>query len=119
MILREWNWRTSSTEQQHSERIALIREITYEMTNLIGESEIMHPEHDGGRSGKALSLNISSGGMLLLMERAPRVERVVRVHVPTPVSTAKTPTLAEVRWVRQLPFDGDEPLWFVGMRFLF
>ena len=62
MILREWNWRTSPTEQQHSERVALIREIVYEMTNLIGESEIMYPEHDGGRSGKALSLNISSGG---------------------------------------------------------
>ena len=57
--------------------------------------------------------------MLLLMEHAPRVERVVRVHVPTPVSHAKTPTLAEVRWVRQLPFAGGGTLWFVGMRFLF
>lgn len=119
MILCEWNWRISPTEQQHSERIALIREIVYEMTNLIGESELTYSERDRGHSGKALSLNISSGGMLLLMEHAPHVERVVRVHVPSPVSNANTPTLSEVRWVRQLPFGGDDTLWFVGVRFLF
>ena len=51
---------------------------------------------DSANSGKALSLNISSGGMLVLMDHAPEVEQVLKVIVPTPTSSAGTPTLAEV-----------------------
>ena len=57
--------------------------------------------------------------MLLLMEAVPMVERVLRVHVPTPVMHARTPTLAEVRWVRKLPFAMNGGLHFVGLKFLF
>jgi hypothetical protein len=71
--------------------------------------------------GKALSLNISSGGMLILMDQAPAVEQVLKVYVPTPVTIAETPTLAEVRWTRKLPFEkmnGNGP-YFVGLKFMF
>ena len=71
--------------------------------------------------GKALSVNISSGGMLLVMQQAPGIEQVLKVHVPTPTSLAETPTLAEVRWTRKIPFgrhNGDG-LYFVGLKFMF
>jgi hypothetical protein len=71
--------------------------------------------------GKALSLNISSGGMLVLMEQAPDVNQVLKVNVPTPVTVAETPTLAEVRWARRVPFGngiGDGP-YLVGLKFMF
>ena len=76
---------------------------------------------DSANSGKALSLNISSGGMLVLMDHAPGVEQVLKVLVPTPTSSAGTPTLAEVRWTRKLPFGSSksEGAYFVGLKFLF
>ncbi len=114
-----WEWSTAPNQQQHQERIALMREIYYEMSSLPGDEDIVSQEQRVGEQGKALSLNISSGGMLLLMESAPEVERVFRVHVPTPITKAKTPTLAEVRWVRKVPFLDQNGLYFVGLKFLF
>jgi hypothetical protein len=71
--------------------------------------------------GTALSVNISSGGMLILMDQAPAIEQVMKVHVPTPITAAETPTLAEVRWTRKLPFGRiDDPgSYFVGLKFMF
>jgi hypothetical protein len=76
----------------------MLRPIPYELTRPADE---LAPS---GGEGKALSLNISSGGMLILMEQAPPVEQVLKVFVPTPVTVAETPTLAEVRWARRIPF---------------
>ncbi len=116
----EWEWATApNQQQQHRERIALMREIHYEMTSLPGEQDIVIQEQRVLEQGKALSLNISSSGMLLLMESAPQVDRVLRVHVPTPITKAKTPTLAEVGWVRKIPFPVHNGLYFVGLKFLF
>ncbi len=114
-----WEWVIAPNQQQHRERIALMREISYEMTSLPGEEDIVSQEQRVGEQGKALSLNINSGGILLLMESVPEVERVLRVHVPTPITKTKTPTLAEVRWVRKIPFPVHNDLYFVGLKFLF
>ncbi len=120
MMPNSWDWNVKRSERQHNERLALLREISYEETNLIGEEEEgANQDASTAQIGKALSLNISSGGMLLLMERAPEVDRVFRIHVPTPVIQAKTPTLAEVRWARKVPFPQDNGLYFVGLKFLF
>jgi hypothetical protein len=111
----EWEWPMRDSHENHSERAALLRPIPYEMTATIegvaGSAPI----------GRALSLNISSGGMLVLMDQAPQVDQVLKVYVPTPVSVAETPTLAEVRWTRKLPFgkpNGDGA-YFVGLKFMF
>jgi hypothetical protein len=73
------------------------------------------------QSGQALSLNISSGGMLLLMDQSPEVTQVLKVYVPTPILLAGTPTLAEVRWTKRLPLGkpGGVGMHFVGLRFMF
>ncbi len=119
----DWRWLVSAVDQQHrDDRMVLIREISFEMTTVIeGEGSPLgsngHNRSDG--FSKGLSLNISSGGMLVLMDHSPKVERVLRVHVPTPVNRAHTPTLAEVRWTRRLPFAGEKPVCFVGLKFMF
>ena len=92
-----------------------MRPILYEMTA---------PESGSGnlaKGGKALSLNISSGGMLVLMDQAPNVKQALKVCVPTPITIAETPTLAEVRWVRKLPIGNSNShvLYFVGLKFMF
>ncbi|WP_455245768.1 PilZ domain-containing protein [Petrachloros mirabilis] len=110
----EWEWPIEGGVQKHNERVALLRPIPYEMTNQIdGEGEPV-------KSGKALSLNISSGGMLVIMDLAPRVQQVMKVLVPTPTNLAGTPTLAEVRWTRKLPLGSPNGgAHFVGLKFLF
>ena len=111
----EWEWPMTDSQKSHSERVALLRPIPYEMTTYVDDPAA------STHSGKALSLNISSGGMLVLMEQAPAIEQVMKVYVPTPISLADTPTLAEVRWTRRLPFgktNGNQT-YFVGLKFMF
>ncbi len=93
----------------------LLRPVPFEMTTQVDDPS------NAANSGKALSLNISSGGMLVLMDHAPEVEQVLKVLVPTPTNSAGTPTLAEVRWTRKLPFGSsrNDGAYFVGLKFLF
>jgi hypothetical protein len=111
----EWEWPMTDCQKSHSERAALLRPILYEMTAPVEDPAA--PTH----CGKALSLNISSGGMLVLMDQAPDVEQVLKVYVPTPISMAETPTLVEVRWTRKLPFGkpNGNGAYFVGLKFMF
>jgi hypothetical protein len=110
-----WEWPILSNHQKHSERVALLRPILYEMTVSVGNQPVLSSQ------GKALSVNISSGGMLLLMDQAPSIEQVLKVYVPTPITLADTPTLAEVRWTRRMPFSRtkENDSYFVGVKFLF
>lgn len=115
MTPMEWEWSIKSSYEDHSERAAMLRPILYEMTA---------PEAGSGnlvKDGKALSLNISSGGMLVLMDQAPKVQQVLKVYVPTPITIAETPTLAEVRWTRKLPMGNSSShvMYFVGLKFMF
>ena len=107
----EWHWTVTPGDLQRAERIPLIRGITYEMQPDLFETEFVP------RAGKALTLNIASGGMLVLMDQLPKVTEVLKVYVPTPISQAQTPTLAEVAWTRPLPFAPDT-LHFVGLKFV-
>jgi len=115
VIQTEWEWPMTDSQKSHSERAALLRPILYEMTTPAEAPAA------SAHSGKALSLNISSGGMLVLMDQAPTIEQVMKVYVPTPISAAETPTLAEVRWTRRLPFGktNGNGTYFVGLKFMF
>ena len=110
-----WDWPILPNHQKHSERVALLRPIVYEITAPINDASAQSVQ------GKALSVNISSGGMLLLMDIAPNIEQVLKVYVPTPITLTETPTLAEVRWTRKLPFGRlkESESFFVGLKFLF
>ena len=114
-----WEWPVVASRQQHAERVALLRPIPYdELYDLETSLEQESPEPRVASHGKGLSLNVSSSGMLLIMDHPPNVNQAMRVHVPTPVAQAKTPTLAEVRWTRKLPFQTFDRLYFVGLKFM-
>ena len=110
-----WEWPIAECQEGHDERVALMRPMPYEMTMPVNGLT------DSERGGKALSLNISNGGMLVLMDCAPAVEQVVKVYVPTPITETGTPTLAEVRWTRRIPFGSEDRdgSYFVGLKFMF
>lgn len=115
MAQTEWEWPMADSQKSHSERAALLRPILYEMTSPMEDAD------PSTYNGKALSLNISSGGMLVVMDQAPTIEQVMKIHVPTPITAAETPTLAEVRWMKRLPFGktNSTGAYFVGLKFVF
>ena len=115
MAPTDWEWVIGNSNQNHNERVALLRQISCEMTSSGQGSSY------AAKGGRALSLNISSGGMLILMDQAPAIEQVLKIHVPTPVAIAETPTLAEVRWTRKLPLgrSSGNGIYFVGLKFMF
>lgn len=117
MALVDWEWALLPSHQEHEDRQVLLRKVPYEYTSDI-ESDLFLAHLPAFRKGTALSLNISPGGMLLLMRDAPELDQVLKVEVPTPVQHARTPTLAEVRWTRQIPLTQLEDLHLVGIRFL-
>lgn len=115
MTPTEWEWPIKDSHENHGERVALLRPILYEVTaSESGKSSAV-------KEGRALSLNISNGGILVLMGQAPDIEQVLKVYVPTPITMAETPTLAEVRWTRKLPFGKSvsQAAYFVGLKFMF
>jgi len=101
-----WNLR-------QTERIESVRRIPYTVTRSTDE-DIFIDHH-----GMALLMNITSQGMLLIMEEAPRKEQVMNVQMPTPFDPVAIPTLAEVRWIEKVSLGEREHRYLVGLKFLF
>ena len=98
-------------ERRRHERVAFMSSCPYEFSESIGnESVAIH-------QGKALSMNISVGGMLLFMDQTPPVQKVFELRVRGS-QLVKTPTLAEVCWTRAIPIEDNEKRYLVGVKFL-
>jgi len=128
MTFNDGVWPVTMSALQHRDRFMMLQPIPYEMTTTVEENDEDHEGDEGEgknhkvtppENGKALLINISSGGVLLLMGNAPATETVLKIHVPTPITHTRTPTLAEVRWVREVPYTLPASLYFVGMKFIF
>ena len=113
-----WEWPTARSDQRYEMRFALMQEISYDLIGVVKDGGFKTEKFPGSR-GRALLLNISSGGLLFLMKEAPELDQVLKVDVPTPIDDTKTPTLAEVRWVRKVPFFTPQGVQMVGVKFLF
>ncbi len=115
-----WDWSVTGYDTQHTDRLALLREIQFESSQVfeMEEPPSVPTGPETAMRGKALSLNMSPGGMLLLMDWRPEHEQVLRLQIPASAQYLRTPTLAEVRWIRALPFPGHQNLCLVGLRFL-
>jgi PilZ domain-containing protein len=113
-VTSDSEWSSASIEDKplRRNRFPLMRPVSYELSASLSEAGAVR-----GLIGTGLSINVSSGGMCLLMDWAPGLQEVLRVHVPMEVFLAKTPTLAEVCWKRPVPL-GREGLYFVGMKFV-
>ena len=107
-----FDWAITSNNQQHGDRVIFMRSISYEIP--------AWPENEryASQRGQALSLNVSSGGILLLIDIALDVQQVLKIFVPSVLDIAQTPTLGEVRWTRPVPFDMRDRLFFVGLKFV-
>ena len=103
----------ASQEQRSSERISLIRPCPYQLSNFPGGATVEFSE------GFTLSLNISSGGMLLVMPHVLGESQVFEVNAPSVGRDESNITLVEVCWTRQVPLGVGVGIHLVGVRFLF
>ena len=103
----------ASQERRSSARISLIRACPYQLTNFLG----------GGRAelftGFSYSLNISSGGMLLLMPHVLSERQIFEVNAPSVGGDESTIMVVEVCWNRPVPRGVGVGVHLVGVRFLF
>jgi len=69
--------------------------------------------------GEAASVNMSAGGMLLLMPYTPRLQQIFEIHAPASLTREeKKPSLVEVRWIRRISNDEGKSIFFVGVKFV-
>lgn len=113
----DWDWPIATSPHFHAERTTFLRAVFYEISVQV-DRELFDIRYFVLRQGTALSINLSSGGMLLLMDHAPKLRQVMTVHLPRPSGLADGPILAEVRWRRRVPLPRQNSLTFVGLKFL-
>src|SRR5438093_1883983 len=97
---------------RRAERAAFMEYCPYELCESLGDAALAIDR------GEALSVNISKGGMLLLMDQNPRVQRVLELQVPAS-TRGKTARLVEVCWTRQISLEDCDSRYLVGVKFLF
>ncbi len=109
----QWEgWIDFHARQPRSDRVPILQAIVFESSahHIDGEEFTLH-------SRMGLSLNVSSAGLCLLVDERPVSGEVWRVQIPSVTQGIQTPTLADVRWVRELPF-AESGLAIVGLRFI-
>ena len=118
----EWAWPLSVKAGTRTDRMPLMRRVPYSLSLELGQPPFGQEDDedvaDIEKGGTALSMNVSAGGMLVIMNGAPPTQHVLKVRVPTPIKGIETPTLAEVRWSRKLPFPAPHSLYLVGLKFI-
>src|SRR5438309_4100895 len=98
--ITHWEWPVAESSQQHAERVALLQPILYDALYGIDTShEQKSPDLLTAHKGKGLSVNVSSGGMLLMWDDQPLDTRAASIPAAVTIHIAKTSTLAERRWM--------------------
>lgn len=87
---------------------------------LVGEQDEPGRDRQAGSmpAGRALSINISPGGMLLMMEQAPLRGQRLSITMPARAVRGVPPSKAEVCWTRPVPGASQVNVHFVGVKFL-
>lgn len=114
---RSWKWPLRQDRSGHLDRQAFLRPIPYEMLDWTG-AEVQCGLTYPARAGQALSLNISPGGMLLMMDGEPMLQDRLRVRLPQNSLRNAGSSLAKVCWTRSVPVLLHSHVVFVGVRFL-
>lgn len=112
-----WLWIIKQHSGQHFDRVPFMHTIVYAM---IRSGLCRAYEGGNGTTGHALSLNIGPQGLLVLMDREPAIDQMMRISVPSPIPEISIPTMADVRWIRKVPLitGKTHPVFFVGLRFM-
>jgi hypothetical protein len=108
----EWATPPAERIRERDTRVAVMERCAFAISQLIGEHIVAVHE------GVALVLNVSSGGMLLLMSHAPEFGQHLTIGLPRGVATDDGVRLADVRWIRAVGPSGRRMKYLTGVRFL-
>lgn len=100
-------------ERRESERASRIRSCTYELSKVSGSDTVELSE------GRACTINMSSGGMLLLLPQVVGERQVFEINAPSVTDEELTTKVVEVCWTRPLPVSPHITMHLAGVRFLF
>jgi len=71
------------------------------------------------RKNHAAAINVSEGGLCLLVQDSLQETDILRVDLPLADVSTTSATLAEVKWLKPVPWSHpDSPQFFVGIQFL-
>ena len=85
----------------------------YELTNPEGSDKVKLSR------GQGYSINVSGGGMLLLLPQKVGKRQVFEVQVPSKAKKKERTKLVEVCWTQSIPVSARVKMYLVGTRFLF
>jgi hypothetical protein len=104
---------TTKQERRDSDRAPSMRACPYELTKLEGSAALKSSK------GYGYSINMSPGGMLILLPQKVDKRQVFEVQVPSKTKKKERTKLVEVRWTQPIPVSARVKMYLVGARFLF
>jgi len=99
-------------KRRDSERLSSVQVYLYELTRFLNGSTVQL------REGAGYSINLSMGGMLLLLHEKVDRQQVFEIQVPSEMKREESTKLGEVRWTRLITVDSCANMYLVGIRFL-
>jgi len=106
------SWSPERRHVMHRTRLPVLRSVAYACGLMAVGGRDMSQQ-----SGSAMTVNMSAGGMCILMDWAPEIREVLSVRVDQPLPIERLPPYAEVRWIKAIPLRG-YALCFVGLKIL-
>ena len=100
-------------ERRDSDRVPCMRACPYELTKPTGSDAVKLSR------GHGYSINMSVGGMLLLLPQKVGKRQVFEIQVPSKAKKKERTKLVEVCWTQAIPVSARVNMYLVGTRFLF
>jgi len=100
-------------ERRDGDRVHCIRVCPYELT-AVSKTDVMELSE-----GHAFTINVSVGGVLLLLPQSVGERQVFEIKAPSIAAEQETTMLVEGRWTRPLPVRGHTTMYLAGVKFLF
>ena len=112
---QSWMWPLKQLRSGHADRMAFMRVIPFEAVDTARDADapVLSAWH-----GQALSVNLSQGGMLLMIEGQPAVRQRLRIGLRRNSTDELSSELVEVCWTRTVPALLQGSVYFVGVRFI-
>lgn len=100
-------------ERRDSDRVPSMRACPYELTKPTGSDAVKLSK------GYGYSINMSVGGMLLLLPQKVGKRQVFEIQVPSEAKKKERTKLVEVCWTHSIPVSARVNMYLVGIRFVF
>jgi hypothetical protein len=104
---------TIKQERRDGDRAPSMWACPYELTKLEGGDALKSSK------GYGYSINVSPGGMLLLLPQKVGKRQIFEIQVPSKAKKKERTKLVEVRWTQSIPVSPRVNMYLVGTRFLF